>query len=165
VKEPDATPGGSAEVSEATIRARGRMPAPHSHDGLEETVYGVEGVSTWTGDGTPVDGAAGQALCTPRGTVRYFDNQGEVDAKALCVITAGALGLDHFREGAAVFAHSAGGPPDLARIGDVMRRHGLTPAARPPPSRFARKDRRREQTRRGSVRQWRTTARLATSGA
>ena len=30
--------GGSAAVFEATIRARGRMPAPHSHDGFEETV-------------------------------------------------------------------------------------------------------------------------------
>ena len=39
---------------------------------------------------------------------------------------------DYFREVAAVFAQSAGGPPDLARIGDVMRRHGLTPAGRPP---------------------------------
>jgi hypothetical protein len=27
-----------------------------------------------------------------------------------------------------VFADSGGGPPDLARIGEVMRRHGLTPA-------------------------------------
>jgi quercetin dioxygenase-like cupin family protein len=124
--------GGSAAVFEATIRARGRMPAPHSHDGFEETIYGLEGVSTWTGDGTPVDGAAGQALCIPRGTVHYFDNQGEVDAKALCIITPGALGPDYFREVAAAFAQSAGGPPDLARIGDVMRRHGLTPAARPP---------------------------------
>jgi hypothetical protein len=30
-----------------------------------------------------------------------------------------------------VLAATAGGPPDLAEIGEVMRRHGLTPA---PPS-------------------------------
>jgi hypothetical protein len=42
------------------------------------------------------------------------------------------LGPDYFREVAAVFADSGGGPPDLARIGEVMRRHGLTPA--PPPT-------------------------------
>jgi quercetin dioxygenase-like cupin family protein len=124
--------GGSAAVFEATIRARGRMPAPHSHDGFEETVYGLEGVSTWTVDGTTVDVAAGEALCIRRGAVHHFDNRGEVDAKALCIITPGVLGPDYFREVAAVFADSAGGPPDLARIGDVMRRHGLTPAARPP---------------------------------
>src|SRR4051794_14847645 len=119
--------GGSAAVFEATIRARGRMPAPHSHDGFEETVYGLEGVSTWT-----VDGTAGEALCIRRGAVHHFDNRGDVDAKALCIITPGVLGPDYFREVAAVFAESAGGPPDLSRIGDVMRRHGLTPAAPPP---------------------------------
>ena len=120
--------GGSAAVFEATIRARGRMPAPHSHDGFEETVYGLEGVSTWTVDGTAVDVAAGEALCIRRGAVHHFDNHGDVDAKALCIITPGVLGPDYFREVAAVFAQSAGGPPDLARIGDVMRCHGLTPA-------------------------------------
>src|SRR4051812_19085804 len=123
---------GSAAVFEATIRARGRMPAPHSHDGFEETVYGLEGVSTWTVDGAAVDVAAGEALCIRRGAVHHFDNHGDVDAKALCIITPGVLGPDYFREVAAVFSESAGGPPDLARIGDVMRRHGLTPAARPP---------------------------------
>src|SRR3954453_4792363 len=124
--------GGSAAVFEATIRARGQMPAPHTHDGFEETVYGLEGVSTWTVDGLPVDVAVGEALCIRRGAVHHFDNRGDVDAKALFIITPGVLGPDYFREVAGVFAESAGGPPDLARIGDVMRRHGLTPAARPP---------------------------------
>ena len=108
------------------------MPAPHSHDGFEETVYGLEGVSTWTIDGTAVDVAPGDALCIRRGAVHHFDNHGDVDAKVLCVITPGALGPEYFHEVAAVFTASAAGPPDLARIGDVMRRHGLTPAARPP---------------------------------
>jgi hypothetical protein len=27
-----------------------------------------------------------------------------------------------------LLAESAGGPPDLAALGEVMRRHGLTPA-------------------------------------
>src|SRR3954452_13146464 len=107
--------GGSAAVFEASIQARGRMPAPHSHDAFEETIYGLEGVSTWTVDGTPVDVAAGDALCIRRGAVHHFDNRGEVDAKALCIITPGILGPDYFREVAAVFAESAGGPPDLAR--------------------------------------------------
>src|SRR3954451_6270376 len=122
---------GSAAVFEATIRARGRIPAPHSHDGFEETVYGLEGIATWTVDGTAVDVGPGQAFCIHRGAVHHFDNHGEVDAKVLSIITPGVLGPDYFREGAAVFAQTPGGPPDLARIGEVMRRHGLTPAARP----------------------------------
>jgi quercetin dioxygenase-like cupin family protein len=120
--------GGSAAVFEAGIRARGRMPAPHSHDGFEETVYGLEGVSTWTVDGTAVDVTPGQALCIRRGTIHHFDNHGDVDAKVLAVITPGVLGPDYFREVAAVFADSSAGPPDLGRLGEVMRRHGLTPA-------------------------------------
>jgi len=123
--------GGSTAVFEATIRAHGRMPAPHSHDGFEETVYGLEGVSTWTVDGTAVDVAVGDAVCIRRGAVHHFDNRGDVDAKALCIIAPGALGPDYFREVAGVFEASAGGPPDLARIGEVMRRHGLTPASPP----------------------------------
>ena len=49
-------------------------------------------------------------------------------ARALCVITPGVLGAGYFRDVAAVFAESAGGPADLQKIGEVMRRHGLTPA-------------------------------------
>src|SRR5205809_3199719 len=99
--------GGSAAVFEATIRARGRMPAPHSHDGYEETVYGLEGVSTWTIDGTAVDVAAGEALCIRRGVVHHFDNHGDVDAEALCLITPGVLGPEYFRR----LRESAGGHP------------------------------------------------------
>jgi len=43
-------------------------------------------------------------------------------------VTPGLLGPEYFREIAAVLAGAAGGPPDLAAIGEVMRRHGLTPA-------------------------------------
>src|SRR3954463_10070383 len=122
---------GSAAVFEATIRARGRMPAPHSHDGFEETVYGLEGIATWTVDGTAVDVGPGQAFCIHRGAVHHFDNHGEVDAKVLSIITPGVLGPDYFREVAAVSAEPWVGRPDLGGMGEVMGRHGLPPAARP----------------------------------
>jgi hypothetical protein len=51
---------GAASVFECTVPAEARMPAPHSHDGFEETIYGLEGVTTWTIDGETVEvGAAG----------------------------------------------------------------------------------------------------------
>ena len=53
------------------------------------------------------------------------------DAKVLCVITPAAIGPQYFREVLEVIKASAGGPPDRARIAEIMRRHGLTPA--PPP--------------------------------
>ena len=39
---------------------------------------------------------------------------------------------DYFREVHELLAATPGAPPDLAKIAEVMRRHGLTPA--PPPS-------------------------------
>lgn len=123
---------GSVALFEVTIPANVRLPAPHSHDGYEETVYGLAGVSTWTVEGEATDIAAGDVICIQRGAVHAFDNPGEAEAKVLCAVTPGILGPDYFREVAAVFADSAGGPPDVARIGEVMRRHGLTPA--PPPA-------------------------------
>jgi quercetin dioxygenase-like cupin family protein len=110
------------------VPAAARVPAAHSHDGYEETIYGLEGVLTWTVDGTVTDVGLGDVLLIPRGAVHRFDNRGEVAAKGLAIITPGILSPDFFREAAAVFVAAAGGPPDFAALGEVMRRHGLTPA-------------------------------------
>jgi hypothetical protein len=69
-----------------------------------------------------------ETLCIPRGAVHQFDNRGQVDAKALAIVTPGILSPDYFHEVAAILDASAGGPPDLAAIAAVMRHHGLTPA-------------------------------------
>lgn len=122
---------GSVAMFELLIPADVKLPAPHSHDAYEETIYGLDGISTWTVAGVVTDVGPGEALCIPRGAVHAFDNRGDSDAKALAVVTPGILGPDYFREVAAVFADTAGGPPDIARIGEVMRRHGLTPAPMP----------------------------------
>jgi quercetin dioxygenase-like cupin family protein len=121
--------GGSVAIFEFDIPAGAGVPVPHSHDGYEETIYGVEGVLTWTVDDTPIDVGPGEALCIRRGAVHHFENTGDVDASALGVVTPGVLGPDYFRELAAVADAAAGGPPDPAEIAAVMRRHGLTPAA------------------------------------
>jgi quercetin dioxygenase-like cupin family protein len=120
--------GGSVAVFEFDVPAGSKVAAAHSHDGYEETIYGLEGVLTWTIEGTPTDVGPGEALCIPRGAVHQFDNTGDIDATALAIVTPGVLGPAYFREIAAILAAAAGGPPDLAAIGSVMRRHGLTPA-------------------------------------
>jgi mannose-6-phosphate isomerase-like protein (cupin superfamily) len=122
---------GSASVFECSAPANSRMPAPHSHDGFEETIYGLEGTTTWTIDGETVDVGPGQAVCVRRGQIHGFQNHRDVDATFLAIATPGVFGAAYFREIAAVLAASAGGPPDMAAIGEVMRRNGLTPA---PPS-------------------------------
>lgn len=121
--------GGSVALFEVVVPAGQRLAAPaHSHDHYEETVYGVEGVLTWTVDGRPIDVGPGQALCIPRGAVHRFDNHGSQDVKALCAITPAAIGPQYFRESAAVIRAAAGAPPDRVKMAEIMRRHGLTPA-------------------------------------
>jgi quercetin dioxygenase-like cupin family protein len=120
---------GTASVFECYVPANSRMPAPHSHDGFEETIYGVGGITTWTIDGETVEVGPGEAVCVQRGQIHAFQNHGSVDAKILCIATPAVFGPAYFREVGEVLAASAGGPPDLAAVGAVMRRHGLTPAA------------------------------------
>jgi quercetin dioxygenase-like cupin family protein len=121
---------GSVAAFELVVPGGQRLAAPaHSHDHYEETIYGIDGVSTWTVDGRPIDVGPGQALCIPRGAVHRFDNNGSLDARALCVITPAAIGPQYFRESAEVINAAAGGPPDRAKMAEILRRHGLTPAA------------------------------------
>ena len=122
--------GGSLAVFEFDVPAGANVGAAHSHDAYDETIYGLEGVLTWTIEGTPVDIGPGEALYIPRGAVHHFDNARDADARALAVVTPGILGPDYFREVAAVVDAAAGGPPDVAAIGAVMRRHGITAAPR-----------------------------------
>ena len=119
---------GSVAVFEFDVPTAAQVAAAHSHDGYEETIYGLEGVLTWTLAGTPIDVGPGEALCIPRGVVHRFDNLGDVDARALAIVTPGILGPDYFRDVASILDAAAGGPPDFAAIGAVMLRHGLTPA-------------------------------------
>ena len=120
--------GGSVAVFEFDVPAGARVPVAHSHDGYEETMYGLDGVLTWTVDGRATDVGPGEVLCIPRGVVHRFDNPHDVDAKVLAIVSPGILGPAYFREVAAVVQVATGGPPDPAAIAAVMQRHGLTPA-------------------------------------
>jgi len=123
---------GSLAAFEMMVPARQRLLAPaHSHDKYEETIYGIDGVLTWTVNGTRFEVGPGQALCIPRGAVHRFDNHGNADVKALCVISPAAIGPEYFRESAEVINAATAGPPDRVKMAEIMRRHGLTPAPAP----------------------------------
>ncbi len=126
VEAPDSN--GTAAVFECYVPTHSRMPAPHSHDGFEETNYGLEGITTWTIDGDTVEVGPAEAVCVQRGQTHGFENHGSIDATFLAIATPAVFGPAYFREIADVLAATAGGPPDLAVIGTVMRSHGLTPA-------------------------------------
>lgn len=120
--------GGSVAMFEFDVPAGAFVPIAHSHDGYEETVYGLEGVLTFTVDGQRVEIGPGDSFCIPRGAVHRFDNVHPAGAKVLAIVTPGVLGPEYFKEIREVVKAAAGRPPDAAAIGAVMRRHGLTPA-------------------------------------
>jgi quercetin dioxygenase-like cupin family protein len=125
--------GGSAAVFEFTVPGGEMLRAPsHSHDAFEETIYGLEGVLTWTVDGRPIEVAPGQALTIARGAVHRFDNLGQEDARVLVIASPALFGPEYFREMAAAVADAVGGHPDQAKMVEIMLRHGLTPAPPPP---------------------------------
>ena len=124
---------GSASVFEVYVPAGVKIPAPaHKNNAYEEVLYGIEGVLTWTVDGTPIPVGPGQALCIPCGAVHRFDNFGREDAKQLCLISPPIMGPQYFRESAAAIGAAAGGPPDRAKMAEIFRRHGMTLASPPP---------------------------------
>ena len=127
---------GSVSVFEVTVPAGQKLAAPaHRNDAYEETLYGIEGVVTWTIDGKPVEVGPGQAVCIPRGAVHRFDNFGTQDAKQLSIVTPPIMGPAYFREASEVVNAAAGGPPDPGRMVEVFRRHGMTIAVPTTPAR------------------------------
>jgi quercetin dioxygenase-like cupin family protein len=120
--------GGALAMFEFDVPVGAKVPIAHRHDAYEETIYGLDGVLTFTVNGSKHDIGPGEVLCIRRGAIHRFDNFHSADARMLAVVTPGILGPDFFREMAAVIKAAAGGPPDPAAMVAVMKRHGLTPA-------------------------------------
>jgi quercetin dioxygenase-like cupin family protein len=118
---------GTITVQRCDVRAGAGVPLAHSHDAFEETIYGLEGVTTFTIDGEPVSIGPGETVCIPRGAVHSFLVEHE-DASFLAIATPGVFGPEYFRELEGLVRAAAGGPPRPADVAAVMRRHGLTPA-------------------------------------
>jgi quercetin dioxygenase-like cupin family protein len=122
---------GALAMFEFTIPVAAKMPLPHFHQRYDETIYGVEGVVTFTVEGKTVDIAPGESCFVPRGAVHAFNNLKQAPAKALAVVTPALLGPEFFKEAAAIL--NAGAPPDVNKLNAVMAKHGLVavmPAAR-----------------------------------
>lgn len=117
---------GSLAMFEFMVPTGAKVPLPHSHLRYDETIYGVEGVMTFTVGGKQVDIGPGELCFIPRGAVHGFNNLKQANAKALAVVTPALLGPEFFNEMAAVV--NAGGPPDVEKMKAVMAKHGLAPA-------------------------------------
>ena len=121
--------GNALTMFEMTVPPGARVPGAHFHIEVDEAVYGMEGELTYTIEGVKHSIRPGDRVFAPRGKVHHFVNDGPVPAKVLSVLTPGSIGPDYFRDIAAVV--SAGGPPDPAKIKEVMARHGLVAAPMP----------------------------------
>ena len=117
---------GSVAMFEFTVPVGAKVPLPHSHERYDETIYGVEGVLTFTVDGKTVPIGPGESYFIPRGAVHGFNNLRQTDAKALAVVTPALIGPDFFKESAAIV--NAGGPPDIEKLRVVLAKHGLVAA-------------------------------------
>jgi mannose-6-phosphate isomerase-like protein (cupin superfamily) len=118
---------GSAAVFECSVPAGARMSAPSNHPGFDESIYGLEGITTWTIDGETVEIGPGEAVCVTRRQTFGFENHGGVDARFLAIATPAVVGPAYFRELGANLAAAGGGPPDTAAIGAMRRRHDRSP--------------------------------------
>ena len=115
---------GSLTLFEMHLFSGGRMPVPHHHRDWEETIYGLEGTTTWTIGGRTVEVGPGQSLFIARGVVHGFANHTNATAVCLAVLTPGILSPAYFHEMAALAAH---GRPDPAKMKETMLRYGLVP--------------------------------------
>lgn len=117
---------GAAAMFEFTVPVEAKVPIPHSHLDYDETIYGLEGVVTFTVEGKTVHVGPGETCFIPRGEVHGFDNLELTDAKALAVITPALIGPDFFMDVADIV--NAGGHPDIEKLKAVYAKHGLAPA-------------------------------------
>ncbi|MBX3589494.1 MAG: cupin domain-containing protein [Burkholderiaceae bacterium] len=125
----DGSKSGGLGVFELVVPPGANVPPPHSHRHNEEFFYVVEGSLGYSVDGESRELAPGEWMSTPRGSVHAFRNTGTQTARALVVLTPD-IGAQYFRDVAEVV--NAGGPPDRAKLLDVMSRYGLAAAAPPP---------------------------------
>src|SRR5438128_10025424 len=77
---------GSVAMFEFTVPVGAKVPLPHSHRHYDETIYGVDGVITFTAEGKPVDIGLGQPCFLPRGAVHCVSNLNQTDLKARAII-------------------------------------------------------------------------------
>jgi quercetin dioxygenase-like cupin family protein len=114
---------GAVAMFEFTVPVGAKVPLPHYHKDYDETIYGVEGVVTFTVEGKPVDIGPGESCFIRRGVVHGFNNLKQTNVKALAIITPALLGPDFFKEAAAIV--NVDGPLDVEKLKMALAKHGL----------------------------------------
>jgi quercetin dioxygenase-like cupin family protein len=116
---------GSLTMFECTVAPAARVPVAHYHKEFDETIYGLEGVASYTIDGKPVEIGPGDHYFIPRGVTHHFANNTDSAVRFLVFINPGIFGPAYFKAVAAIV--NAGGPADVVKLKDVLLKHGLVP--------------------------------------
>jgi quercetin dioxygenase-like cupin family protein len=116
--------GDALEVYEITLPPMVSVPVAHIHRDYDEIVLGMNGITTWTMNYQIIELHPGETIRIPRGTPHFFTNLHETTARMICLETPGVMGPEYFRE---ISQHYDADVPDLAAIGEVMNRYGITP--------------------------------------
>jgi quercetin dioxygenase-like cupin family protein len=110
---------------EMIVPPNAKVPAPHFHVEVDETLYILEGTITQT-IGTEIrELQPGDNCFVKRGVVHGFNNLHNETARVLCTLSPASIGPAYFREIAAVI--NAGGPPDMQKVLAIMKSYGLEP--------------------------------------
>lgn len=120
---------GAADIFELIIPPHAQLNIPHLHRVSDETVFAMNGITTWIVDQRRITLHPGQQLHIPHGTVHSCLNDQQTTARVICLLTPGILGPEYFLEIAA--AVGAEDPPNFAYIGSVMARYDVIPASLP----------------------------------
>jgi quercetin dioxygenase-like cupin family protein len=121
--------GEAMDMFEMTVPPGAKVPIAHYHVEVDEAAYGLGGVLTYTVEGEKIEIGIGDRVFVPRRAVHHFINLHAEPARILTVLTPAKIGPKYFREIAE--AVDAGGPPNPARLKEIMRRHGLVAAPMP----------------------------------
>jgi quercetin dioxygenase-like cupin family protein len=124
----DGASEGQTGAFEMVVPPGSNVPPPHSHAHNEEYLYVLEGTLRYSVNAQTRDLGAGGSAFTAKGEVHGFSNPFSTACRAL-IVQSPDIGAQYFRDIASVM--SAGGPPDRAKIMQVMERYGLKAAAPP----------------------------------
>ena len=108
---------------ELIVPPNAKVPAPHFHVEVDETLYILEGTFTQLIDTEMHELHPGDHCFIKRGTVHGFNNLHSKTARALCTLSPASIGPAYFREIGELI--NAGGPPDIQKLLAIMKRHGL----------------------------------------
>ena len=108
---------------ELVVPPNAKVPAPHFHVEVDETLYILEGTFTQLIGTEMHELHPGNHCFIKRGTVHGFNNLHSKTARALCTLSPASIGPAYFREIGELI--NAGGPPDIQKLLAIMKRHGL----------------------------------------